>query len=715
MIRRFATLSVLSLGVLCATGRADNTVWLEDVDRASMTCGYRVPAVARSIEGRLLQIGGKTYAHGLGTHAASALEVPLGGNALRFEADVGLDDEVKDRRQASVVFNVWADGRLAATSGVLRRRKRQCHFSVDLAGVQAVLLEVTDAGDGNDSDHADWGNAFFVFKDGTGVARAADLTEQLGVLTPPVPVAPRINGPSVFGVRPAHPILFRVPVSGVRPMSVRVANLPPGAYFDSVAQCIRGAVVRPGEYVLDITAENAQGTARRRLNLVVGEKIALTPPMGWNSWNVFAGNVSDAKIRAAADALLTSGLADHGWCYVNIDDYWQNRPLEDKDTTLMGPSRNVDGSIGVNARFPSMAKLAEDVHAKGLRIGLYSSPGPTTCGGCTGSWQHEFQDARTYADWGFDYLKYDWCSYGSVAMGSGLDKARVPYLLMGRALRQQNRDIVFSLCQYGMENVSAWGASVGGQCWRTTGDVFDQWGSIYASIQKQADLWYWSGPGAWNDPDMLCVGKMHWNQFKGSRLTPNEQYTHMSLWCLVGAPLMIGCDLTQLDAFTFGLLANDEVLAIDQDALGAGAAKIAVDGRGEIWARPLADGSVAVGLLNAGLATAAVTFDLTAAGLEGTWRVRDLWRQRDEADVVGTYTVRVPGHATHLVRLTPGRDGRFRADIGDIRDNAWRRLVETKRPVVPPAQTSADAECLHCEERRAAARAMASATATGAK
>ncbi len=682
---------------------AANRIWLEDVDRSTMTCGYRQVLVGRSIEGALLSVGGKVYERGLGTHANSMLVVPLGGNALSFEATVGIDDEKPKTSKASVEFKVWADGKLAATSGILRKRKRTANLKVDLTGMQVVALEVTDAEDGNDSDHADWANAFFILKDGAKLPKPADLTKQLGVLTPKAPATPRVNGPDRVGVRPGSPILYRVPVSGARPMKISVAGLPPGAYFNAENSSVNGAVARPGDYPLVITAENAKGKTTRTVRLIIGDKIALTPPMGWNSWNVFGGGVNEQKVKAAADAMIASGLAEHGWCYINIDDFWQNRPGEQSDKTLMGPARNADGTINPNARFPSMKGLADYIHAKGLRAGLYSSPGPTTCGGCAGSWMHEFQDAKSYADWGYDYLKYDWCSYGKVALGGGLNRARIPYLIMGKALREQNRDILFSLCQYGGDNVSVWGETVYGSCWRTTGDVFDNWASIYGSIQKQAPLWPWSKPGAWNDPDMLCVGKMHWNGFKGSRLTPNEQYTHMSLWCLVGAPLMIGCDMTRLDEFTYGLLSNDEVLAVDQDPLGLGAAKIATDGMGEIWARPLADGSVAVGLLNANFIEQDITLDLAASGLEGGWRVRDLWRQVDEGEVRGVYTAKkVPGHATHLVRLWPARDGRFRAGMTDIRENAWRRLIEKNRPVIPLVPTADDDDCEPCKEKRKA-------------
>ena len=693
-------LIALAAWALCAAAEAEERVYLEDVDRSAMTCGWRTPLVARSVEGGLLALGGTTYARGLGTHAPSVLAVPLGGRARAFEATVGLDDEVKGRRSASVEFRVWVDGRLAATSGILRRKTRTARLKVDLAGAQVAVLEVTDGGDGNEGDHADWADAFFLFEDGARPPDPRTLTEQLGVLTPPPRAAPRVNGPARVGVRPGSPILYRVPVTGERPLRISVEGLPPGAFFDAARASVQGAVARPGAYPLVVTAENAKGRATRTVELVVGDTLALTPPMGWNSWNAFGGGVTAEKVLAAADALVASGLADHGWSYVVVDDYWQNRPGEKDDPTLMGAARAADGTIRPNARFPSMKALADALHAKGLRAGLYSSPGPLTCGGCAGSWMHEFQDAKTYAAWGFDFLKYDWCSYGRVAFGSGLDRARFPYLIMGKALREQSRDIVFSLCQYGMDNVSAWGETVHGSSWRTTGDVFDNWGSVYGSLQRQAALWPWSRPGAWNDPDMLCVGRMRWNGFKGSRLTPNEQYTHVSLWCLVGAPLMIGCDLTRLDAFTRGLLSNDEVLAVDQDPLGLGAAKIAVCGQGEVWARPLAGGAVAVGLLNANLIAQDITFDLAAAGLEGGWRVRDLWRQRDEGEVRGVYTVRVPGHATHLVRLSPACDGRVRAGQRDIREHAWRRQVEATRPVETFADAADDDACAPCREKR---------------
>ena len=610
----------------------------------------------------------------------SRVTIPLGKGATAFGATAGVDCNTKVNAAAD--FRVLApDGRvLWEETGVRKGVGHTVH--VDLAGLDAVILEV----EGEDGILAGWADAEFSYEDGKFPPDdVRNHSPQLGILTPPESPLPRINGPTVYGVRPGRPIIFRIPVTGLRPMKVRVESeklkvLSPGSevlspgdaqlVFDPDTHVITGSINKPGEYPLAIVASNAKGEAKRQFTIKVGDTISLTPAMGWNSWNCFSWNVSAQKIRDAADALEASGLAEHGWSYVNIDDFWQNKPSSG-DRTLNGPERKEDGAINVNARFTDMRGLVDYIHSKGFKAGIYSSPGPKTCGGCAGSYMHEAQDAKSYADWGFDYLKHDWCSYGSVATGEGLERAMKPYRVMGEALRAQNRDIVFSLCQYGHDDVSAWGAKVGGNSWRITGDVFDRWSVILHAIKTLKTVWQNAAPGAWNDPDMLCVGKMCWNDFKGSRLAPNEQYTHISLWALAASPLLIGCDLTKLDDFTLSLLRNDEVIAIDQDPLGKAAACI-VDRDGyEIWARPLADGSIAVGLLNKMKEPIEIAFNLAASGMEGEWKVRDCWRQKDECSAVGVYKVKVPGHATHLVRLIPGKDASQR--VHDIRYGQIRK------------------------------------------
>jgi len=485
---------------------------------------------------------------------------------------------------------------------------------------------------------------------------AADLPP---TLTPPSPPTPEIHGAKVFGVHPGHPFLFTVAATGDRPITFTADNLPAGLTLDPATGQITGTAPAAGDFAVTLHAKNAGGETQRSLLIKVGDTLALTPPMGWNSWNCFAGAVTEKDIRSAADVMISSGLANHGWTYINVDDYWQVNPGKGKsDPSLRGPLRNPDGSIHPNPRFPDMKGMADYIHSKGLKAGLYSSPGRWTCGGCVGSYGHEEQDAAQYAAWGYDYLKYDWCSYQEFYQkedgGKGLPGLEKPYIVMGKALAAQPRDILFSLCQYGWGKVWTWGASVGGNTWRTTGDISDSWHSMMSNAKRQEDIGQYAGPGHWNDPDMLIFGKLGWGHLHETSLTADEQYTHMSLWVLQAAPLLIGCDLTQLDAFTLGLLTNDEVLDVDQDALGKAAHVVHPAQAGfttiQIWARPLEDGSLAVGLVNTGDATQA-TLNFSDLQLTGPQKVRDLWRQKDLGSFDSQFVTQVPTHGTVLIRV----------------------------------------------------------------
>ena len=564
----------------------------------------------------------------------------------------------------------------------------------------------------------------------------AQPTAQLGILTPPAGKAPRINGARVFGVRPGHPIIYRVPVTGARPMKISLTGLTrftglgdkehpvhpvKTLKFDGSTGILTGSIAEPGTYVLTFTAENREGCASREFKLVVGDKIALTPPMGWNSWNCFNFAVTEKNIREAADAMVSSGLADHGWSYVNIDDFWQNNPYRFKDdVTLQGAERKPDGTINPNARFPDMKGLADYIHAKGLKAGLYSSPGPYTCGMCTGSWGHEWQDAKTYADWGYDYLKYDLCTYNrknfrkgmcshkGVAGVSPLETATLPFRLMGEAIAAQKRDIVFSLCQYGRDNVCTWGENVGGQCWRTAGDFRDSFPQMEKIVRDQAPLWPYAHPGAWNDPDMLMVGPISiggigtvgMTETHGCTFTHNEQYTHVSMWAVLCAPLLIGCDLTKLDDFTLSLLTNDEVIEVNQDELGAQAALVAKGPRAQVWAKPMHDGSLVFALFNTAADATRITIDFDSLGIEGKWLVRDLWRQKDEGIYGIRYSTEVPGHATHLVRLFPKEEAHLADGVTDIRMNSIYIQFEKLRPVDKPGYKAAKSyPCERCGDK----------------
>lgn len=484
-------------------------------------------------------------------------------------------------------------------------------------------------------------------------SREVELTPV--VLTPKPPSEPRINSARVFGVRPGNPFLFTIAATGIRPIRFTAKGLPAGLALDPATGRITGTVTKPGRYGVDLGAVNSAGSAKQLFTINVGSQIALTPPLGWNSWNCFASAVDDAKVRAAADAMVKSGLIDHGWTYINIDDCWEIKPGS-TNPMLRGEPRNPDGRINTNAKFPNMKALGAYVHEKGLKLGIYSSPGPLTCAGFTASYQFEQQDASQYADWGVDYLKYDWCSYGNIEKERTLPAFQKPYSVMRAALNRVHRDILFSLCQYGMGNVWEWGGEIGGNCWRTTGDIEDTWASMTAIGFAQAGHEKFAKPGNWNDPDMLVVGKVGWGpELHPTRLTPNEQYTHITLWTLLSAPLLIGCDMTQMDEFTLSLLTNDEVLAVNQDPLGKQAARISVRGELEVWAKDLDDGSKAVGLFNRGIWRSEVSVTWAELGLRGNQTIRDLWSQKNLGSFADGISRSVPRHGAVLLKVTAAR------------------------------------------------------------
>ena len=624
-----------------------DSLWVESLDLGHVTQSFGSPHAGRSVDNNPLTLGGAVYPHGVGTHAESEFVIDLKGAAARFTSMVGVDDEKKGSN-GSVVFQVYVDGKKAADTGVIRAGDAPKLLTVALTGAKRMSLRVTDAGDGIDSDHADWAGAQIQLTPGATVRPVAATVPveppRLAMLAPDPQTA--IHGPRIYGSTPGHPFLFLIPATGQGPLTYAAKNLPAGLALDPRTGIITGALRRAGRTRVDITVSGPRGRASRALTIVGGPRtLALTPPMGWNSWNSWAGNVDDPKVRASADAMIHSSLAAHGFQFINIDDTWE-------------ADRDAAGVIQSNKKFPSMKGLADYVHGLGLKIGLYSSPGPKTCGGYTASYQHELQDAQTYADWGYDYLKYDWCSYGGVATGDGLDRQKKPYITMGQALGTVNRDIVFSLCQYGMGDVWTWGAdpAVSGNCWRTTGDINDSWGSLHGIYSSQNGHEKYAGPGHWNDPDMLVVGQVGWGNPHPSRLTPNEQILHISMWCLLSSPLLIGCDMSKLDPFTLALLTNDEALDINQDPLGKPAGRVSEVGTGEVWARPLFDGTKAVGLLNNGTEPVTVTAHWADLGLKGRQPVRDLWLHKDVGTADNAYAVQVPAHGCVLLKIgKPGK------------------------------------------------------------
>lgn len=505
------------------------------------------------------------------------------------------------------------------------------------------------------------------------------------ILTPPAPETPKVNGPKVYGERPGAPFMYRIPATGKRPMSFAAEGLPKGLKLDSEKGIISGSVKKAGTYKVTLKATNDLGSSERELRIVIGEEICLTPPLGWNSWNVWGNSVSQEKVISSARAMVERGLADCGWSYINIDDGWQG---------LRGGKYN---AIQPNSKFPDMAALADEIHGMGLKFGIYSGPWVGTYAGHIGTsadyadgtydfiksgkideyykvdrsqverktvWyfgKYSFAkaDAKQWADWGVDYLKYDW-NPNDVYNTREMDEA----------LRATGRDIVLSLSNSAPFALAPYWQKYC-QAWRTTGDIRDSWDSIVKIGFKGQDRWaQYRKPGHWPDADMLVVGKVGWGpKVHDSKLTADEQYTHMSLWALFASPLLIGCDMADMDDFTFGLLSNTEVLDVNQDPLGLQAARYYWDESYSTYIKPLEDGSVAIGMFNLGNAPRKLGFICRSIGLLGKQTIRDLWRQEDIATVDDRerWETEVAPHGVVLVRVYPGNDMDTRP-VGRVRD-----------------------------------------------
>jgi alpha-galactosidase len=490
------------------------------------------------------------------------------------------------------------------------------------------------------------------------IAQHTDTLSQY-ILTPKAGPAPRINGPKVFGVRPGHPILFTIPVTGTRPINFSADNVPHGVKVDAKTGKISGSITSPGEYVLTLRVKNKIGQATRKFKIIVGENIVLTPPMGWNSWNIYATKVTQEQVLANARTMVSSGLIDHGWSYMNIDDVWQGKR-----------GGKYHAILPDSATFSDMQALCNEVHDIGLKIGIYSTPWIESYGHHVGgsamnaegifertkekvprnkklfpykigTYSFVENDVKQFKEWGFDYLKYDWNPIE-------LPETKIMY----DALRASGRDIVLSLSN------STPFASIGelskvSNAWRTGGDIRDNWKSLKSRLLTQ-DRWApYASPGHWNDPDMMIVGWVGWG--KGPRptqLTPDEQYSHMSAWCLMSVPLLLGNDLTKLDDFTLSLLTNDEVIAVNQDPLGRQATVVARMDSCGVLAKELEDGSKAAGLFNVtdGI-TRKLTLKWSDLGIKGKYIVRDLWRQKDLGLFEDEFSADVKPHGVVMVSL----------------------------------------------------------------
>lgn len=450
---------------------------------------------------------------------------------------------------------------------------------------------------------------------------------------------PEIHGADIYGAKPNHPFLYKIPATGALPITYSVQGLPQGLQVDNATGIITGSAAEFGIYQTLVVAKNAYGADTIVFEIQIGA-VALTPPMGWNSWNVFGIRVTDKDIRNAADVMVSSGLINHGWSYINIDDGWE------------AAERLPNGEIAANDKFPDMVALSDYIHSKGLKFGIYSSPGPKTCGGYLGSFDHEELDIKTYEKWGVDYLKYDLCSYMWKTKGLQKKAIQAPYILMNKYLQAANRDIIYSLCQYGLADVWEWGQSVGGNSWRTTMDIVDTWKSVQRLLNKQKKLAPYAGPGHWNDPDMLVLGVVGWNNdSRTCRLTEDEQRLHFTMWSMLASPLLLGCDMTKIDPFTMSLITNDDIIALNQDRLGKQAVLLQEKGNIQVWKKELANGDIALAFCNLGGKGKFTTYDLSKAATEKYANVKDLWTGLQTTLRDNKLTVAVPTHGVVCVRL----------------------------------------------------------------
>lgn len=645
---RILFLSVVMI-FLCGYSQAQRTVWLDELDLSKIDQSAGGAMSKRSMWNTPLIIAGEEYERGVGTHAESYFRIKLDGKTTLFTAWVGIDDSAPkvELDQASAEFLVIGDGKILWRSGIMRGGDKAKKVELSTKSVKSLLLRVDHCGDGITGDRANWVNARFEVKGKDPVVVGKEREDNY-ILTPAEPQNPRINAPYVYGARPGSPFLFTVPVSGERPVKITADKLPEGLSMDTQTGIITGAVKDEGNYQVKITAENAFGKDIKTLTLKFGNTLALTPPMGVNTWNVFGDNIDDAKIRKIADVMVESGLINYGYGYVNIDDGWQGK---------RGGKYN---AVMPNEKFPDMKGLVDYVHSKGLKIGIYSSPWVETFAGYIGgsadtrdgevidsskrygAFSFVKNDVQQWMEWGFDYLKYDWVT-NDIA-----HTAEMTYLL-----KNADRDVVYSI-----SNAAPFALAEDWRnltnLWRTTGDIQDTWTSM-TTIGFLQDKWNpYVRPGSWSDPDMLVVGKLGWGkELRDTRLTPNEQYLHISLWSMLAAPLLIGCDISQMDDFTKNLLCNSEVIAVDQDVAGIPGKRIFTDKdeQIEIWARPLSDGAMAVALFNLSESEKKITIDHEMLNISGQYSVRNLWEQKEEGVFTGSHSSKVPSHGVAFLKL----------------------------------------------------------------
>ncbi len=639
------------------------SIWLDDLPIKSFSEGIPSVVTKTNVAGDTMRLNGISFGHGVGVDPISVLAFYLNGKAKQFTATVGVDDIAT--KNAAVEFFVIGDKKIIFASGKMMVGDLAKKVDVDLTGIQRLGLLVTVEDKKTGKLYGNWANAMLVM-DGKNRPQHIPNNDEKYILTPSVAKTPRINTAKVFGATPGNPFLFTIAATGERPMFFAALNLPQGLSIDSKTGIISGSVQQKGVYAVMLKAKNNLGEATKPLTIKIGDTIALTPPIGWNGWNSWARNIDREKVIASANAMVKMSLRDHGWTYINIDDAWQ------------GERSGASHAIQPNEKFPRFKEMIDSIHGLGLKLGLYSTPWITSYAGYPGGssnfesgvfpdsvrnnkrayryigkYRFEKEDALQFANWGVDYLKYDW--------RIDLNSAE----RMSIALKHSGRDVLYSLSNSApFSNAKDWARIA--NAYRTGPDIRDSWTSLYLSAFTIDNWAPYGGPGHWNDPDMLILGNVTTgSDLHPTRLTPDEQYSHVSIFSLLSAPLLIGCPIEQLDPFTLNLLTNDEVIAIDQDPLGKPARLVSDENGIQIWLKPIENGAYAIGLFNTDNfgktpqsyfhwgdePAKQYMFDFAKFGLNGKWKIRDVWRQKDVGAFEGKFKTEIRYHGVVMLRM----------------------------------------------------------------
>ncbi len=669
MNKLMKVLAVLQVLITCATSgfstEKSSIVWLDDLKIQSFSEGIPSVSAKKSGGGDSILLAGRYFERGIGVHSVSVLSFLLNGKAEKFSATVGADD--KGNKNMQVKFFVLGDRKILFESGAMKVGDVPKKVSIPLGGVSrlGLLVTVSQEDEGYGKTYSDWADARLVMQ-GESLPQPIPNDGEKYILTPAPANTPKINSAGIFGVTPGNPFLYTIAATGERPVIFSARNLPDGLSLDSITGIITGKVLQRGTSQASLHAKNAFGEDSRQLKIVVGDTIGLTPPIGWNGWNSWARNIDGEKVLASANAMVKMGLSNHGWTYINIDDTWE------------GQRGGRFNGLQANEKFPEFKTMIDKIHAMGLKLGLYSSPWISTYAGYAGAssdfekgeypdsikinkrayrhigkYRFEKEDALQMAEWGVDYLKYDW----RIELNSAER--------MSAALKNSGRDIIYSLSNSApFANAGDWARIA--NLWRTGPDIRDSWLSLYTSAFT-IDKWApYGGPGHWNDPDMLILGNVTTGtELHPTRLTPDEQYSHVSLFSLLAAPLLIGCPIEQLDEFTLNLLTNDEVIAINQDPLGKPGRLVEEKEGIQIWTKLLEDGSIAAGLFNTDdygktpqsffrwgdESPKTISFDFARIGLKGKYKIRDVWRQKVLGEFQDSFQTEIRHHGVVLLKI----------------------------------------------------------------